>query len=101
MDHKNEKTIGTVLTSANVQMNDGLYVVGEYRGVDTSISKKNGNIYTNVKVLVGDVVMKLNTPAELLMSIGALKNAQRVLVSYRDYVGQFGTNHNLASIESL
>jgi hypothetical protein len=100
MEQTKEKSIASVLASANLQLLDGLYIVGEFRGVDQTTSKA-GKVYHKTKVLVGDNVMKLDTPPELLMVVVGFKTSQRVLVSYREFTGQYGTNHNLTSIESL
>jgi hypothetical protein len=81
-------------------LKDGLYIVGEYRGSESNLAT-NGKTYNKTKVLVGDVVIKLETPVDLLTTVGGLKPTQRVLILYREFTGKFGVNHNLVSIESL
>jgi hypothetical protein len=100
MNESKEKSFSSVLKAAELKLKDGLYLVGEYRGCDQNTSKA-GKVFHKTKVLVGDNVIKLDTAPDLLMTVGGLQNAQPVLVSYREFTGQYGTNQILTSIESL
>lgn len=88
-----------VLKGLNVP--DGLLAIGEYRGYEERDSK--GTMYYKVKLLIGDNVKKFDIKPDQLLNLQGLnlKNGSKMLVSYYEFNGRFGTNSVLVSYVAL
>lgn len=83
-----------------MEVKEGLLMVGEYRGHTERKSATNGKTYYGVKILVGDFVHKMDVSPEVLMKIKA-EERQTVLAHYFEFNGKFGPNKILKDLMVL
>lgn len=80
-------------------MSEGLYMVGEYRGVTERES--NGKVYYKLNVLCGDSMYKLDIKPEMLDAANKFKKAQPLLVQYFEWASKFGINKIVKGLQTI
>lgn len=82
-----------------MKMSEGMYCVGEYRGIDERES--NGKMYYKLKVLVGDNTKKFDIKPDQVIAINTLQKSAQVVVGYYEFTGKFGMNFVSTSLSTL
>lgn len=75
----------------NVKLPEGLYIVGEYRGVEER-KGNNGNMYYKIKVLNGDYMQKYDIRPEMYGELKTIPTGKTVIVRYYQFPSKFDRN---------
>jgi hypothetical protein len=86
----NEQNVG-IQGLKGVKLPEGLYIIGEYRGVEEKTGN-NGTTYYKLKVLNGDYMQKYDIKPEMSGELKNVPSGKTIIVRYYQFPSKFDRN---------